>query len=138
MLRALEASPDIGLAGPQQWLADIRSTQGFETNSAAIHGLAERIGVAGDPFDLPFVAGTMFWVRGAVLAQLAALGLTQDDFEPEAGQLDGTLAHALERAFGLLARKLGKDAAWIDSRIAELTELARLDPAMLERLPQER
>lgn len=115
MLRALEASPDIGLAGPQQWLADIRSTQGFETNSAAIHGLAERIGVAGDPFDLPFVAGTMFWVRGAVLAQLAALGLTQDDFEPEAGQLDGTLAHALERAFGLLARKLGWRVAALPS-----------------------
>lgn len=49
-----------------------------------------------DYFDFP--AGTMFWARTKALRKFFAAGLTIDDFPPEAGQNDGTLAHAFERS----------------------------------------
>lgn len=58
--------------------------------------------------DNGFFAGTMFWGRfdaiGAILDQFYQVA----DFEPEAGQIDGTFAHAAERAFTVVPRALGK------------------------------
>ncbi|MEQ8436764.1 MAG: rhamnan synthesis F family protein [Ilumatobacter fluminis] len=68
-------------------------------NSGRGRQLLERMGL--DPalgrgyVDYP--VGGMFWARSAALRPLYDLGLTLDDFEPEAGQTDRTLAHTLER-----------------------------------------
>ena len=53
----------------------------------------------------PFVAGTMFYARVSALQPLLNLSIDEDEFEQEAGQVDGTLAHAIERTFsiGLIA-----------------------------------
>jgi len=44
-----------------------------------------------------YVAGSMMAGRLSAMKALEQLQLTLDDFEPEQGQTDGTLAHALER-----------------------------------------
>src|SRR3546814_19485928 len=48
-----------------------------------------------------------FWVRPAALRLLLDAHLGVTDFEAEAGQLDGTLAHAVERVLTLAAGAAG-------------------------------
>lgn len=61
-------------------------------------GVMRRLGY--EQWEFRFIAGTMFWVRSAVMESIKR-AYSPADFEPtrEAGS-DGTLAHALERAFG--------------------------------------
>ena len=50
----------------------------------------------------------MFWCRPYVLKPLIDLSLRWTSFDREAGQMDGTLANALERLVGLVStHKLG-------------------------------
>ncbi len=56
---------------------------------------------------LDFPAGMMFWARPEVLRPLLNFDLSTKDFPEEAGQEDGTLAHAIERSLTFLAESLG-------------------------------
>jgi hypothetical protein len=65
----------------------------------------------------------MFWARSAALKPLIDLRLTFEDFGPEQGQKDGTLAHAIERLFYFVCEHAG--FRWI--KIS--------DPALFEHTP---
>jgi hypothetical protein len=56
---------------------------------------------------LEFPSGSMFWARSKALAPLLALNLKFDDFPQELGQIDGTLAHAIERSIAFLTENAG-------------------------------
>lgn len=74
------------------------------------HGtmLARRMGLPGlDGVKAEFPSGSMFWARAAALEPLLGLKLEIDAFEPELGQVDTTLAHAVERMFLLSCRRAG-------------------------------
>ena len=52
---------------------------------------------------LDFPAGSMFIARSDIFAEFSKLNLAYTDFPEEAGQQDGTLAHAIERCLYYLA-----------------------------------
>jgi lipopolysaccharide biosynthesis protein len=65
----------------------------------------------------------MFWLKPQVVDVVAKLQLTAADFEPEAGQTNGTLAHAFEYALGHFTAAAGLhvitcEAALISARMA--------------------
>ena len=71
--------------------------------------------------------GTMFWFRPAALAPLFDHDWEWEDFPPEPNNIDGTILHAIERAYGYVAQGSGYFCGWLFSdsfaRI-ELTNLA--------------
>ncbi len=105
--------PALGIVAPEGHIHPLGYF--LSSNETAIDHLLRRTGVTWtEDLELPFPAGSMFWVRLDTLRPLLDAHLSADDFEAEGGQLDGTLAHAIERLIGLLAhaqRKRLDDAA---------------------------
>jgi len=64
-------------------------------------GQADKI----DRYEFFFPAGSMYWLRVAAYEALGSLDIER--FEEEAGQLDGTYAHAIERVMALIAIESG-------------------------------
>ena len=103
--------PNVGLVASQHF-EPLRFGLGWGDNFAPAESLAARMGVSisrDRHFDFP--SGSMFWARTAALKPLLDLRLTTDDFPPETGQLDGTLAHAIERLYFFACERAGLD--WV-------------------------
>ncbi len=121
ILEAFRRLPSLGMMAPSIY-PPTRRHMVWGPNFAACRELAERLGVALAPDSpLDFPAGTMLWARPKALKPLLDLHLGFGDFEPEAGQKDGTLAHALERllfhscelaGFRWARVRAGLDAVW--------------------------
>lgn len=88
---------DESILGPEYW----------GDNQELTRGLLDRLEIPLAEDQLRFAAGSMYWVRGFVLAGLRSLELTPDDFPPEEGQVNQTTAHALERTIGILVEESG-------------------------------
>jgi lipopolysaccharide biosynthesis protein len=101
IVRRFAEEPQLGLLGPAGHLAHYRFYWG--ANRRRVRKLCDRLGIGLDGLDFEFVAGSMFWCRGAALRKVRDLAITLDEFEAEDGQLDGTLAHAMERVLPLAA-----------------------------------
>ena len=100
IMQLFAETPHLGLVFPEYHPSLARQI-GWGGNFPAAHALADRMGITLDPDALvPFPAGSMFWARPAALQPLFALGLGFEDFPKEAGQIDGTPAHAIERLLG--------------------------------------
>jgi lipopolysaccharide biosynthesis protein len=88
---------DESILGPEFWGG----------NEATTRELARRLELDFEESDLVFAAGSMYWVRGFVLQGLRGLNMSRHDFEEEAGQINATTAHAIERLLGVLVRESG-------------------------------
>ena len=108
-LGALAQAGGPGLMVAPDSLMDCGVPERHLANVAWLDVLLRRMGredLVGN-YRFQFPAGSMFWFKVEALAGLDDLGLAGDPFEPEVGQLDSTLAHALERVVGVYAAGRG-------------------------------
>nr|WP_090271354.1 glycoside hydrolase family 99-like domain-containing protein [Thalassovita taeanensis] len=110
----LPALLDTFLSDPEAafWVADgqhFNSTEWWGSNFEVTRYLMRRIEMEIGPDVLSFPAGSIYWMKPLMVGLLKSLDLREESFEEEEAQVDGTLAHALERAMGFLAMAAGHE-----------------------------
>ncbi len=100
ILQMLRDDPDLGLVTAD---GSLLGSGYWSTNLKRCQDLAQRIELEVKPESLLFAAGSMYACKGLLIQGLRSLCLSAADFEDEAGQIDGTTPHAIERLMGLLA-----------------------------------
>lgn len=106
IIEAFKSDTDLGIVGPDGHFVPMSTYIG--SNHQRILSIGRRLGIDVDQiYSQGFFAGTMFIARTSALSPLVNLGFSDDDFEKEEGQIDGTLAHALERGVSLSAIAAG-------------------------------
>jgi hypothetical protein len=89
----------VGVIFPQH-LPELRGVLNWGYDYDTARDILSRIGVNLSKDNiLEFPSGSMFWGRSDAIRPLLDLDLSFDDFPEEAGQIDGTLAHAIERTY---------------------------------------
>jgi hypothetical protein len=107
------------------WVADgqhYRSAEWWGSNRAGVARMLARAEIRVTGEDLAFPAGSMYWLKPLTLAMIRGLMLEAEDFPHETAQVDGTTAHAFERALGFLVAAGGQ-------RVVETGELKPRRPA---------
>ena len=100
VLGAFRSDPALGMVGSAKFICEAP-----EADAAMYRELCRRLGVKPQVL---FFAGTMFWIRGAVLERVRRAGFTPADFDPVAlAAVEGTLEHGFERVFGALVADCG-------------------------------
>jgi GT2 family glycosyltransferase/glycosyltransferase involved in cell wall biosynthesis len=102
ILTAFYADPNVGVFQPP-YHPEVRAQPKWGGNRNKIANQLHRFGLSylGDTCP-DFPAGSFFWARTDAIRPLLEGRLAVEDFDEEAGQVDGTLAHALERLLGLV------------------------------------
>jgi lipopolysaccharide biosynthesis protein len=89
------------------------------------------------PSALEYPTGMMFWARKEVFLPIVEAGITTHDFPEELGQVDGTLAHAIERVVLYLCESAGLNyGSVLSRRNTELTNIKALSPMKISLLLQ--
>ena len=119
MINSLHEYPALGLIAPEGNVLNIQRYIG--SNQAWVDKLVTELGENAQWLQQTkpwFAAGTMFWFKPqAVQSLLHCPSIRQDAFEVEKGQIDGTLAHAIERVLGCAT--LANGYHLIDTRLAK-------------------
>jgi len=100
----------LGLLAPANSLVDLSIPDIHMDNKKWLDLLLARIGANEQigRYTFHFPAGSMYWFRtSALLPLLDESVININNFELEAGQRDGTLAHTVERIIGLLLTRQG-------------------------------
>ena len=107
VFEAFTRQPTLGLIAPQHF-EPVRHWINWGGNFKIANRLAKRLGITLQENGLlDFPSGSMFWVRTAALQPLLDLDLPISDFPVEERQVDGTLAHAIERLYYHVCEKAG-------------------------------
>ena len=104
-------SGEVGMVGSMYCL--LSDPVFYEKHLPQINFILRRIGLA-PASGCRFVAGTMFMARADVFAPLRHKFSLDDFDETDAACSDFTLAHAMERVFGILAMQGGRKIAGVD------------------------
>jgi lipopolysaccharide biosynthesis protein len=112
IVNALYTNSGLGIVLPKEHILNI--TEFFGANCDTVCALSSRMGVPAFKLSsLPLVAGSMFWARIEALIPMHML-YSEESFEHEYGQVDGTFAHALERMLSISCASLGLEVADTD------------------------
>ncbi len=116
ILGLMQDDPRLGLCYPQAFDDVPYWAHHWLRNAGVGQHLLARVGVPAEIVRglIDYPVGAMFWARVDAIRPLLAAGLGFDDFPEELGQTDGTLAHACERAVGVIARARGYGFCEID------------------------
>lgn len=76
-------------------------------NSENGRNILSRMHMTMDGHMLFYPVGSFFWAKRNAIQPLFDLKLSYQDFEEECGQIDGTLAHALERVIACVVQQRG-------------------------------
>ena len=100
---SLLGKSNIGIVGPHDFY--LKNEHFWGGNRATVHRLLNAIGIKQkiDDTQLGFFGGSMFWFAPKAIKLLHEIPEDMLNFEDEAGQRDGTLAHAIERIFSNVA-----------------------------------
>ena len=93
---------NVGLIYPEIF-EDIKKNMQIGGNKKNLDELCSRLNI-NNSFDNHFPAGSMFWAKKDVIKDLIE-NVNDSDFEEEKGQMDGTMAHTIERAIEVVARE---------------------------------
>ena len=105
-LEALRADPALGVLAPDGHVLSVSAFLG--ANAGQVSELSRKLGIEQESVEASvFVAGSMFYARPRIFYPLMESAICTSDFEVERGQLDGTLAHGIERLVGALTAKQG-------------------------------
>jgi len=127
LLQTFQNDPEAGI-----WVADGQhydDTKWWGSNFGQVRQLLQTIEVPARESRLSFPAGSMYWLKPQILDLLRGLQLTVDSFDIEFGQTDGTVAHSLERALGMMV-----DAAGL--QIRQTSQLAKAPRPRSKPLPK--
>ncbi|MET3928987.1 lipopolysaccharide biosynthesis protein [Lysobacter sp. OAE881] len=106
IVRAYHDDPSLGVVAPEGHVQPLGYYWG--ANESNVRYLTARLGIGAPRVESDdFVSGSMFWARLEALRPVLDAHLDDWEFEAEAGQVDGTFAHAIERVFALAARDAG-------------------------------
>lgn len=85
------------------YYAPLRNQPAWGMNEEKVRGLLSRLNLSFDAKECPnFPSGSFFWMRTDAIAPLLSGNLRLENFEEEAGQVDKTKAHAIERLLGII------------------------------------
>ena len=126
------ANEKVGLVFPQ-YFDPIRVSINWGENYLLTKNFLSRLGIEIDNRNLiEFPAGSMFWFKPKALAPLLDSDLSFEDFPEECGQVDGTIAHAIERAFLFIVESSGFIWTKVDGAGLKSSSQAELDANILQ------
>ena len=114
----------VGVLGPKQFF--LSNPRYWGANRTNLINILSNCGIALDENEVPlgFFAGSMFWFNPNAFKKINSCFSESLCFENEGGLQDGTLAHAWERAFCLIANEASYTISSENDRGASILGLA--------------
>lgn len=111
----LQSQKNVGLLFPETTGSMPFWVNTWLSNGRHVGRLSKELGFSAEEDIFNYPVGSFFWARTDALRSVFDRAYSYEDFDEEHGQIDGMLAHVLERAIAFVARSKGYSLAIVDS-----------------------